>query len=89
MYTFDLDGTNETIMQASDRGNYSEFTVFGRAAGALGNKAFAGMMNQPKDVNYGAVYQYDMDGSNEVKFTASIQIQGAKYGYSIATVVTG
>jgi hypothetical protein len=47
------------------------------------------MMNQPKDVNYGAVYQYDMDGSNEVKFTASNPTQGAKYGYSIATVVTG
>lgn len=89
LYTFDIDGTNEAIMQASDLGNYAEFQMFGSAVGALGNKAFAGMTHQPTDVMTGAVYQYDMDGSNEVKFTGSNITQGAKYGYSIATVVTG
>ena len=90
MYTFDIDGTNEAIMQASDLGNYAEFQTYGRAVGALGNKAFAGMANQPKDINYGAVYQYDMDGSNEFKFTSSnTPTNGQKYGFSIATVVTG
>jgi len=76
-YIYDLDGTNEVKITASD----------GTASDQYGNKVAIGnnkiAVGAPNFGN-GVVYLYDLDGTNEVKLTASDGSGGDRFGYAIA-----
>ena len=77
VYIYDLDGTNEIKLLASD-GLYND--RFGWSVAVGGGKVAVGAPGD--DVTYtddGSVYLYDLDGSNEVKITCSDPIAGASY----------
>lgn len=76
-YIFDLDGTNEIKLLASDRAWNDRF---GWAVAVGNSKVVVGAPGD--DVTYtddGSVYVYDLDGTNEVKITCSDPIPGGSY----------
>ena len=84
VYVYDLDGSNEVKITASD-GAVNDF--FGYSV-AVGNNKIAVGAYQDDDngSDSGSVYVYDLDGSNEVKITASDGSTGDNFGYSVAVV---
>ena len=67
-YVYDLDGTNETKITASDGASGDRFGFYV----AIGNnKLIVGSSNDDGPSDSGAVYVYDLDGTNEVKIKAS------------------
>jgi hypothetical protein len=82
VYLYDLDGSNETVITASDTKTSS---YFGSAISIADNKIAVGAYwHDVPNVAKGAVYLYDMDGSNEIRIVASDGIYNAKFGYSVA-----
>ena len=65
----------------------SDYAYFGSAV-AIGNNKIAVAANRQYDAtnsfNTGAVYLYDLDGTNEIKVTASLQFNNAYFGWDIA-----
>ena len=66
VYVYDLDGTGETKITASD-GAANDYFGFSVAVG--NNKIVVGAYGDGS--GRGAVYVYDLDGTNEEKITAS------------------
>ncbi len=77
-YIYDLDGTNEVKITASDAAG-SNF--FGISVAAGFGKIVVGAY---KNAGRGAAYIYDLDGTNEVKITASDGAIDDYFGYSVA-----
>ena len=80
VYVYDLDGSNEIKITASDGVAGDQFGNEGVAI--ANNKIVVGAYK--KNSNEGAVYVYDLDGSNEVKITASDGASGDRFGQSVA-----
>ena len=79
VYVYDLDGTNEVKITASDGAADDEF---GDSVAVGNNKIVVGAYAD--NSNTGAVYVYDLDGTNEVKITASDGAADNQFGYSVA-----
>ena len=82
VYVYDLDGSNEVKITASD-GAANE--RFGHSVAIAGSKIIVGAIyDGDNGQQSGSVYVYDLDGSNEVKITASDGASGDWFGYSVA-----
>ena len=78
-YIYDIDGTNEIKLVASDAASNN---FFGKSVAITSSKIYIGARNTS---NGGAVYSYDHDGTNELKITASDSVAGDAFGWSVAT----
>jgi hypothetical protein len=85
VYVYDLDGTNEVKITASDASNGDQFSTWGGLA-VSESKIFVGSGNH--DNKRGALYIYDMDGSNEVKVQPSDNAQNDEFGYIVVASET-
>jgi len=82
IYIYNLDGTNEIKVLASDSDIDDDF---GFSVGVANNKIVAGApYNDDTLSNEGAVYVYDLDGTNESKITASDGAAQNRFGNSVA-----
>jgi len=81
VYVYDLDGTNEVKITASDGAYGDYFSTWGGLA-VSESKIFVGSGNH--DNKRGALYIYDMDGSNEVKVQPSDSAEGDEFAYIVA-----
>ena len=81
VYVYDLDGTNEVKIIASDASSNSDF---GKTVAIANNKIVVGAPETDNPTNSGAVYVYDLDGTNEVKITASDAQSYDNFGCSVA-----
>ena len=82
IYVYDLDGTNEVKITASDGANM-DLNGYSVAIGS--NKIVAGAYSDDDGgSSSGSVYVYDLDGTNEVKITASDAFQADQFGTSVA-----
>ena len=82
VYVYDLDGTNEVKITASD-GAASDY--FGISVAVGNNKIVVGAYGDDDNGSIsGSAYIYDLDGSNEVKITASDGAAFDRFGYSVA-----
>ena len=82
IYVYDLDGTNEVKITASDAAD-SDLNGYSVAIGS--NKIVAGAYgNDDGGSASGSVYVYDLDGTNEVKITASDATAGDYFGLNVA-----
>ena len=82
IYIHDIDGTFETKVVASDA---SAFDRFGDAVAVGSNKIVVGAPQaDPNGLSSGAVYVYDLDGTNEVKITPTGGAAGRNFGYAVA-----
>ena len=87
VYVYDLDGSNETKITASDASSNREF---GFSVAANDSKIVTGSYNSPNSsgVSSGAIYIYDLDGSNELKITPSDAAANQNFGYKVAITDT-
>ena len=76
VYIYNLDGSGESKITASDGINYAKF---GSSLATGHDKLVVGAEGE-----VGAVYVYDLDGSNEVKITASDGAMTDKFGHAVA-----
>mgnify|MGYP001568795365 CR=1 FL=1 len=82
VYVYDLDGSNEVKITASDGAGYD---LFGHSVAVAGSKIIVGAHGDDDNGSAsGSVYVYDLDGSNEVKITASDGAYANFFGYSVA-----
>ena len=83
VYVYDLDGSNQTKITASD-GAAGDMFGFSVAVGS--DKIVVGARDDHNDNgdDAGAVYVYDLDGSNEVKIIASDGAADDEFGFSVA-----
>lgn len=82
VYVYDINGTNEIKIVASDI-----FTndAFGNSVAIGYNKIIVGApLNDDAGPSSGCAYIYDLDGTNEVKLTASDPASFDEYGTSVA-----
>ena len=79
VYVYDLDGSNEVKITASDGAATDHF---GYSVAVGDSKIAVGVYGD--DNASGSVYVYDLDGSNEVKITASDGVNDDEFGYSVA-----
>ena len=83
-YVYDLDGTNEVKITASDAATAYQPAQFGESV-AIGNgKIVVGARGDWSGSSNGAVYVYDLDGTNEVKITPSDAGNDQWFGQSVA-----
>jgi hypothetical protein len=82
-YIYDLDGTNEIKITASD-GAGSD--AFGHSVAVGSGKIVVGAYSVDigSNANQGAAYIYDLDGTNEIKITASDGAANDVFGISVA-----
>ena len=82
-YIYDLDGTNENIITASDDAAYDQF---GRSVAVGCGKVVVGSYDDDVNSNtdQGSAYIYDLDGTNEIKITASDGATFDRFGNSVA-----
>tara|TARA_A100001201_G_scaffold2342_4_gene5857 strand:- start:3568 stop:4707 length:1140 start_codon:yes stop_codon:yes gene_type:complete len=76
VYIYNLDGSGESKITASDGINYAKF---GSSLATGHDKLVVGARGE-----VGAVYVYDLDGSNEVKITASDGAMSDNFGCAVA-----
>ena len=82
VYVYDLDGTNETKITASDGAGSDQF---GYSVAVGHNKIVVGAIGDDDNGSAsGSVYVYDLDGSNEVKITASDGAASDTFGAEVA-----
>jgi len=82
VYVYNLDGTGELKITASDG---TDNDNFGRAVGIGNNKIVVGAPEHNfNGQDSGAVYVYDLDGTNEVKLIASDAAANDNFGNSVA-----
>jgi Tol biopolymer transport system component len=84
VYVYDLDGTNEVKITASDAATASQPARFGQAVAIGDGKIIVGAPGDHNGSSNGAVYVYDLDGTNEVKITASDGQTNAYFGHSVS-----
>ena len=80
-YIYNLDGTGEVKITASDGASTA---YFGESVAILGDKIVVGAPYNDDPSNSGSVYVYNMDGTGEVKITASDAAASDKFGTSVA-----
>ena len=81
-YIYDLDGNNEIKITASDGVADDRF---GRSVAVGSSKIIVAAQSvDVPNVNQGAAYIYDLDGTNEIKITASDGAFNDSFGYSVA-----
>ena len=80
LYIYNLDGTGEVKITASDR---SAFSQFGRSVAISNTKIAVGSGSRP-DGDKGAVYVYNTDGTGEQKIQASDGAANDTFGWSVA-----
>ena len=81
-FIFDADGTNPIKVTPSDTSSFDEFAL----SVAIGNsKIAAGMLGADDGGDgSGSAFVYDLDGTNEVKLTASDAAAGDNFGSAVA-----
>jgi len=85
-YVYDSDGSNEIKLTASDS---AEGDNFGNSVAISSTKIVVGAMyDDDKGSASGSAYVYDLDGSNEIKLTASDGAADDYFGYSVAVSST-
>ena len=81
-YIYDLDGTNENIITASDGAASDQF---GRSVAVGCGKVVVGSYDDDvSNIDQGSAYIYDLDGTNEIKITASDGSGYDRFGNSVA-----
>ena len=81
VYVYNLDGTGEVKITASDAAGDS----FGNSVAIGNNKLVVGSPYDDDDgSSSGSVYVYNLDGTGEVKITASDAAAGDNFGFSVA-----
>ena len=82
VYVYDADGTNEVKIRSSDIATSDDF---GHAVAIGSNKIVVGAPTDDDGAsNTGSVYVYNLDGTGEVKITASDAAQDNKFGAAVA-----
>ena len=82
VYVYDIDGTNEVKLTASDA---AANDVFGQSVAIGSNKIVVGAYaDDDGATNSGSVYVYNLDGTGEVKITASDVAEYDSFGNSVA-----
>ena len=81
VYVYDLDGTNEVKITASDGGTNGHF---GGVLAVGDSKIVVYAERDQSGSRPGYAYVYDLDGTNEVKITASDGVDGHTFATSIA-----
>ena len=82
VYVYDLDGTNELKIRSSDVASGDDF---GHAVAIGSNKIVVGAYGDDDGASgTGSVYVYNLDGTGQVKITASDAAQSDHFGYSVA-----
>ena len=82
IFIYDADGTNPIKVNSSDTSSFDKFAV----AVAIGNDKIGVGMQLADDAgeSSGSVYVYNLDGTGEVKITASDGAQYENFGTSVA-----
>ena len=81
-YIYDIDGTNEIKLTASDGAAYD---YYGKSVAAGPTYVFVGTTQGDEGAtNSGVVYRYELDGSNETKLTSNDPQSNGGFGYSVA-----
>jgi hypothetical protein len=81
VYVYNTDGTGQVKITASDG---AEFDGFGFSVAVTDNHIVVGAPNNDDPSNSGSVYVYNLDGTGQVKITASDAELGDAFGYSVA-----
>ncbi|AEZ65754.1 virion structural protein and packaging [Cyanophage S-TIM5] len=83
VYVYDPDGTNELKIRSSDIASSDDF---GHAVAIGSNKIVVGAYGDDDNSQSGSgsVYVYNLDGTGEVKITASDAAASDQFGYSVA-----
>ena len=82
VYVYDPDGTNELKIRSSDIASSDDF---GHAVAIGSNKIVVGAYGDDDGASgTGSVYVYNLDGTGEVKITASDAAASDQFGYSVA-----
>ena len=84
VYVYNIDGTGEVKITASDGADNDQF---GQSVAITDTKIIVGAMQEDKDpvtaYNSGSVYVYNLDGTGEVKITASDASAQGLFGSSV------
>ena len=81
-YIYDLDGTNEIKLLASDGAAHDNF---GRSVAVSDTKIVIGAYGKDINGSYsGCIYAYDLNGSNEIKLTPTNSIAYDYFGFNVA-----
>jgi meiotically up-regulated gene 157 (Mug157) protein len=81
VYVYNTDGTGELKITASDRAQYDRF---GSSVAVTDTKVVVGAPYNDDPNNSGSVYVYNLDGTGEVKITASDGATSDNFGSSVA-----
>ncbi len=85
-YIYNMDGTGEQKITASDG---AEYDLFGGSVAIHGDKIVVGASGDDDSGSYsGSVYVYNLDGTGEQKITASDGAQNDGFGHSVAMTDT-
>ena len=85
VYVYDLDGTYSSAITASDGQANDQFGARPQALAMTTSKILVGANgDDDSGADAGAVYLYDLDGSNELKITTSDGTRTDNFGFSVA-----
>ncbi len=88
-YLFDLDGTNPITITASDAASGDNFAETPNSVAVTATKILIGKSaDDDNGADAGAVYLYDIDGTNELKITTSDGSGTDRFGHSVALSAT-
>ena len=80
--SYNLDGTNQVKLTASDGSNNDQF---GRSIAVGSNRVVVGAQyDDPTGNSSGKVYVYNLDGTNEIIITPSDAATGDQFGSAVA-----
>ena len=82
VYVYDLDGTNEVKITASDGATSDEFGC--SVAVGCGKIVVGAFGDDDNGLTSGSAYIYDLDGTNEIKITPSDGAAGDEFGSGVA-----
>ena len=85
VYVYNLDGTGELKITASDA---AQSDKFGYSVAMSNTKFVVGTPDNDDPSNSGSVYVYNLDGTGELKITASDGANGDQFGWSVAITDT-
>lgn len=84
-YLYDLEGANSITITASDGEQGDRFAVEPQAVALTSSKILIGASGDDDNgADAGAVYLYDIDGTNELKIKASDGTGTDRFGFSVA-----
>jgi len=82
LYIYDLNGTNEIKVRPSDAASSDQFARYKIDIGC-GKIVVGAHGNDDDGSSSGSAYIYDLDGTNEIKLTASDAAASAFFGWSV------